>query len=147
MTERIAVMLIRAHMSQNGDPALTKRRVGRISNGERRGDTGMTTFQDRENAFENKFAHDQEVQFRVFARRNHLLGMWAGEKLNKSGDDLAEYAMAVVASDLAERGDDDVLRKVSGDFKSGQIAISDAEIRTKMDQLLVEAKQQIAKGV
>lgn len=107
----------------------------------------MTTFQDRENAFENKFAHDQEVQFRVFARRNHLLGMWAGEKLKKSGDALAEYAMAVVASDLAERGDDDVLRKVSGDLKAGQIAVTDAEIRTKMDQLLVEAKQQIAKGV
>lgn len=106
----------------------------------------MTTFQDRENAFENKFAHDQEVQFRVFARRNHLLGLWAGEKLNKSGDALAEYAMAVVASDLAERGDDDVLRKVAADFKSGQVSIGDGEIRSKMDQLLVEAKQQIAKG-
>ena len=107
----------------------------------------MTTFQDRENAFENKFAHDQEVQFRVFARRNHLLGLWAGEKLKKTGDDLAEYSMSVVASDLAERGDDDVLRKVSGDFKAGHISISDGEIRAKMDQLLVEAKQQIAKGV
>lgn len=107
----------------------------------------MTTFDDREQAFEAKFVHDQEVQFRVFARRNHLLGLWAGEKLKKSGDDLAEYTMAVVASDLAERGDDDVLQKVSADFKAGHISISDGEIRAKMDQLLADAKQQIAKGM
>ena len=106
----------------------------------------MTTFDDRENAFEAKFAHDQEVQFRVFARRDHLLGLWAGEILKKSGDDLAEYSMQVVTADLAERGDDDVLQKVAADFKSAQIPISAGEIRVKMDQLLVEAKRQIAKG-
>ena len=107
----------------------------------------MTTFDSREQAFEAKFAHDQEVQFRVFARRNHLLGLWAGEKLKMTGDALAEYSMLVVTADLPERGDDDVLRKVSADFKTANIAISDAEIRAKMDQLLGEAKLQVAKGV
>lgn len=107
----------------------------------------MTTFDSREQAFEAKFAHDQEVQFRVFARRNHLLGLWAGEKLQKTGDALAEYSMLVVTADLPERGDDDVLRKVSADFQAAQIPISDEELRTKMDQLLVEAKEHIAKGV
>jgi len=106
----------------------------------------MTTFNDREKAFESKFIHDQDVQFRVFARRNHLLGLWAGEKLDKHGDDASEYALSVVAADLAERGDDDVLRKVSADFKAGSVHLSDAEIRQKMDALLAEAKSQIASG-
>jgi hypothetical protein len=106
----------------------------------------MTTFNERERAFESKFIHDQDVQFRVFARRNHLLGLWAGEKLNKQGDDAAQYALSVVAADLAERGDDDVLQKVSADFKAGAVHLSDAEIRQKMDALLAEAKSQIASG-
>ena len=106
----------------------------------------MTTFDTREQAFEAKFAHDLDVQFRVFARRNHLLGLWAGEKLNKTGDALAEYSMKVVTADLAERGDDDVLQKVSADFRAAKIAVSEGEIRAKMDQLLTDAKQQIARG-
>ena len=105
----------------------------------------MTTFNERERAFESKFIHDQDVQFRVFARRNHLLGLWAGEK-NKHGDDAAQYALSVVAADLAERGDDDVLQKVSADFIAGAVHLSDAEIRQKMDALLAEAKSQIASG-
>ena len=106
----------------------------------------MTTFDDRLHAFESKFIHDQDVQFRVFARRNHLLGLWAGEILNHVGDELAHYAMTVVAADLAERGDDDVLRKVSGDFRAARVNLTDAEIRMKMEELLVTAKQQIAAG-
>ena len=106
----------------------------------------MTTFNERERAFESKFIHDQDVQFRVFARRNHLLGLWAGENLNKHGDDAAQYALSVVAADLAERGDDDVLQKVSADFIAGAVHLSDAEIRQKMDALLAEAKSQIASG-
>ena len=104
----------------------------------------MTTFDERETAFEAKFAHDQDVQFRVFARRNHLLGLWAGEKLGKTGDALAEYSMAVVAADIEERGDDDVLRKVAGDFKKANMTVADREIREKMDELLLAAKQHVA---
>ena len=104
----------------------------------------MTTFDERESAFEAKFAHDQDVQFRVFARRNHLLGIWAGEKLGKSGDALAEYSMSVVAADIEERGDEDVLRKVAGDFKSANLPVGEGEIRAKMDALLVAAKQHVA---
>jgi hypothetical protein len=100
----------------------------------------MTTFDDRESAFENKFAHDAEMQFRATARRNRLLGLWAAEKLGKSGDEAAEYAKAVVKADFEEAGDEDVYRKVSGDL--GDRA-SEAEIRTKMNELLAQAKVQL----
>jgi len=100
----------------------------------------MTTFDDRENAFENKFAHDAEMQFKAEARRNKLLGLWAAELLGKSGDDAAAYAVEVVKSDFEEAGDEDVYRKVSGDL--GDKA-DEATIRTKMKELLAEAKAQI----
>ena len=100
----------------------------------------MTTFDDRENAFENKYAHDQEMQFRAEARRNKLLGLWAAELLGKTGDDAAEYAREVVKSDFEEAGHEDVVRKVSGDL--GDKA-TDSEIRVKMEQLLRVAKAQL----
>ena len=100
----------------------------------------MTTFDDRENAFENKYAHDQEMQFRAEARRNKLLGLWAAELLGKTGDDAAEYAREVVKSDFEEAGHEDVVRKVSGDL--GDKA-TDAEILVKMEQLLRVAKAQL----
>lgn len=100
----------------------------------------MTTFDDRENAFENKYAHDQEMQFRAEARRNKLLGLWAAELLGKTGEEANEYAREVVKSDFEEAGHEDVVRKVSGDL--GDKATAD-EIRTKMAQLLKVAKAQL----
>ena len=100
----------------------------------------MTTFDDRENAFENKFAHDADLQFRAEARRNKLLGLWAAGLMGKSGDDAAAYAKEVVASDFEEAGDDDVFRKISADL--GDTADAGA-IRTQMAALMVEAKRQL----
>lgn len=100
----------------------------------------MTTFDDRENAFENKFAHDAEMQFKAEARRNKLLGLWAAELLGKSGDAADAYAKEVIKSDFEEAGHDDVVRKVSGDL--GDKASED-EIRAKMDELLTTAKAQL----
>lgn len=100
----------------------------------------MSTFDDRENAFENKYAHDQEMQFRAEARRNKLLGLWAAELLGKTGDDVDAYAREVVKSDFEEAGHEDVVRKVAGDL--GDKATAD-EIRAKMDQLLKVAKAQL----
>ncbi len=100
----------------------------------------MSSFDDRENAFENKFAHDAEMQFKADARRNKLLGLWAAELMGKSGDDAAEYAREVVKSDFEEAGDEDVYRKVSGDL--GTLA-DEATIRAKMAALMTEAKAQL----
>ncbi len=106
----------------------------------------MTTFDDRESAFENKQAHDEQTQFRIMARRNKLLGLWAAEKLGLSGDAAAAYATEVVKSDMAEAGDDDVLRKVSSDFAAKGIESSDADLRAQMTALLDVAHAQITDG-
>ena len=100
----------------------------------------MTTFDDRENAFEAKFAHDAEMQFRADARRNKLLGLWAAELMGKTGAAAADYAKEVVKSDFEEAGDEDVYRKVSGDL--GTLA-DETTIRTKMRELLAVAKAQL----
>lgn len=100
----------------------------------------MTTFDDRESAFENKFAHDAEMQFRAEARRNKLLGLWAAELMGKTGDEADAYAKEVVKADFEEAGHEDVVRKVSGDL--GDIATPD-EIRAKMAELLAVAKGQL----
>jgi hypothetical protein len=100
----------------------------------------MTTFDDRENAFEAKFAHDSEMQFRAEARRNKLLGLWAAELLGKSGDEAAAYAIEVVSADFEEAGDEDVVRKVVADL-AGKASAD--EIRAKMKELLLVAKAQL----
>jgi hypothetical protein len=100
----------------------------------------MSSFDDRENAFENKFAHDAEMKFKAEARRNKLLGLWAAGLLGKSEAEAAEYATAVIKSDFAEAGDDDVLRKLSGDL--GDLA-DEGTIRAKMDELIQEAQTQL----
>lgn len=103
----------------------------------------MTSFDDRENAFENKYAHDAEMQFKAEARANKLLGLWAAELLGKSGDEATAYAGTVVASDLEEAGSEDVYRKVSGDL--GDKA-DEATIRAKMAECLSKAKIEIMEG-
>ena len=101
----------------------------------------MTTFDDRKNAYENKFAHDETLRFRSVARRNRLLGAWAAEKLGRT--DVEAYALEVIRADFAEAGDDDVVRKIKNDFETAGVAVPDAAIREKMDELLVIAAQQI----
>lgn len=101
----------------------------------------MTTFDDRKTAFEAKFAHDEEMMFRAVARRNKLTGLWAAELLGKTGDDADEYAKAVVKSDFEEPGDEDVIRKLSGDL--GDLS-DDATIRSKLAECLVIAKGQLS---
>lgn len=100
----------------------------------------MTTFDDRENAFENKFAHDEELRFRAEARRNKLLGLWAAGLLGKSAEDAAAYAKEIVAHDFEEAGEEDVFRRVAADLGHRAEA---ATIRAKMFDLMVEAKRQI----
>jgi hypothetical protein len=100
----------------------------------------MTTFDERENAFESKFAHDEEMQFKATARRNKLLGLWAAELLGKSGDEAEAYALEVVKSDFEEAGDEDVFRKLAGDL--GDKA-DEALIRAKMTELRAVAEEQI----
>lgn len=100
----------------------------------------MASFDDRENAFENKFAHDAQMQFKAEARRNKLLGLWAAELMGKSGDAADEYAKEVIKADFEEAGHEDVVRKVAADLGD----LSDADtIRAKMDALMAEAKSQL----
>ncbi|MEO0467083.1 MAG: DUF1476 domain-containing protein [Pseudomonadota bacterium] len=106
----------------------------------------MSGFDDRERAEEAKYALDQETQFKVMARRNKLLGLWAAELLGKTDADAEAYAKAVVLSDLEEAGDDDVLRKVRGDFEAAGIDRTEAQIREQMAGLMPVAREQITKG-
>jgi hypothetical protein len=104
----------------------------------------MSTFDDREHAFEAKFAHDAEMQFKAEARRNKLLGLWAAAMLGKTGEAADAYALEVIKSDFQEAGDEDVYRKVSGDL--GDKA-DEAAIRAKMRELMTEAKAQLMSEV
>ncbi len=103
----------------------------------------MTTFDKREDAFESKFIHDAELQFRAYARRNKLLGLWAASLLGKTGADADDYAKVVVASDLEHAGHEDVFRKIREDFDAAGISQSDHQIRRTMDELLSKAIDQV----
>ena len=103
----------------------------------------MSGLDDRENAFENKYAHDQEMEFKANARRNKLLGLWAAGELGLDGDAADEYAKTVVVADFEEAGDDDVFRKVRADFDEKGVELSDHLLRKQMDDLLIEARNQI----
>jgi hypothetical protein len=106
----------------------------------------MTTFDKREEAFEKKYALDEEQKFKAVVRRNRLLGLWVAEKLGKSGDDANAYAKEVISADFEEAGDGDVVRKVIGDLSAKGITISEQELRTRMDQLLAQAVVQVKAG-
>lgn len=106
----------------------------------------MTTFDDRKDAFERKFAHDEELRFKATARRNKLLGLWAAEKLGKSGADADAYAKSVVLADFQEAGDDDVIRKIKGDFDAGGVQVSEGEIRTRLLDLTERAIDEVKAG-
>ena len=103
----------------------------------------MTQFNDRERAFEAKFARDEEMQFRILARRNRLLGEWAAKLMNLSEVETEAYAKDVVRADFEEAGDEDVIRKVLGDLTAAGVDCDDARIREALGHKLVEAKRQI----
>tara|TARA_B100000575_G_C22555526_1_gene354090 strand:- start:37 stop:345 length:309 start_codon:yes stop_codon:yes gene_type:complete len=101
----------------------------------------MNTFDDRKKAFESKYANDAEMQFKVAAKRNKFVGLWAAELLGKSGDDAENYAREVIKSDMEEAGDEDVVRKVKGDL--GSLA-TDQEIRNKLKECYGKALDDLA---
>jgi hypothetical protein len=103
----------------------------------------MTSFNDREKAYEKKFAHDAELKFKASARRNKLLGQWAAEKMGITGDEADNYAKGVVLADLEEPGEEDVFRKIRGDFDEAGIDQSDHQIRRTMAELMDTAVGQI----
>ena len=103
----------------------------------------MSTFDNREKAFEDRFARDEELQFRVGARRNKLLGLWAAARLGLSGDAADAYARSVINADFEEAGDEDVYRKVSGDLSARGDSATEADIRKAMADLHSEARRQI----
>jgi len=105
-----------------------------------------TTFDKREEGFEKKFAHDEELKFKAAARRNKLLGQWAAEKLGLSGAAAEAYAKDVVIADFQEVGDQDVFRKIRADFDAKTLAVSDEDIRRVMDELMAKAVEETKKS-
>ncbi|MGL3209364.1 DUF1476 domain-containing protein [Bradyrhizobium sp. BR 1433] len=106
----------------------------------------MSEFNKREEGFEKKFALDEEQKFKAEARRNKLLGLWAAEKLGITGDATSAYAKEVVAADFEEAGDNDVLHKVLKDLSAKDQAVTERDIRAKMDELLAVAAAQVKAG-
>ncbi|GHD09878.1 DUF1476 domain-containing protein [Tianweitania populi] len=104
----------------------------------------MASLKDRQDGFERKFAHDEEMRFKAMSRRNKLLGLWAAEELGKAGEEADEYARSVVAADFEEAGDEDVFRKVRADFDASNVAQTDQQIRQKMVELLGTAVDQLS---
>jgi hypothetical protein len=113
----------------------------------RKGTLVMTTFDRREEGFEKKFALDEEQKFKAEARRNKLLGLWVAEKLGMSGDAANAYAREVVAAEFEEAGDGDVVRKVMGDLAAKGAAVTEAQIRARMDELMAQAIMQVKAGI
>lgn len=103
----------------------------------------MTSMKDREEGFERKFVFDEELRFKANARRNKVLGMWAAEKLGKTGADAEAYAKEVVVADIEEAGDHDVFHKIRADFDAAGVDQSDHQIRRTMDELMAQAVHEI----
>ena len=101
----------------------------------------MTTFDDRQRAFETKFARDQEMQFKIHARRHRLLGQWAAKKMGLTEAEADAYARDVIRADFEEAGDEDVIRKLLGDLTSAGVEVDDAEIRAQLEHKAVEARR------
>lgn len=101
----------------------------------------MTSFDDRERGEESKFARDEEMQFRIQARRNRLLGQWAAERMGLSSEETEAYAKSVVQADFEEAGDEDVIRKLLGDLISAGVDANEAEVRTALAEKQVEARR------
>jgi hypothetical protein len=113
------------------------------------GDTGAkmsTTFDKREDGFEKKFAHDEELKFKSVARRNKMLGLWAAEMLGLSGADAEAYAKAAVMADIEGPGDHDVFHKIRADFDAKGVRLTDPQIRVVMDELMIKAVSETQKN-
>lgn len=103
----------------------------------------MTTFDDRERAFEAKFAMDEEMAFRITARRNRLLGNWAAEKLGLTPEETDAYSKAVVQADFEEAGDEDVIRKLLGDLTAAGVEVDETTVRQAVEAQTIEARRQL----
>jgi hypothetical protein len=103
----------------------------------------MTTFDDRERAFEAKFAHDEEMAFRITARRNRLLGQWAAQQMKLTPEETDAYAKAVVQAEFEEAGDEDVVRKLLGDLTAAGVEVDDGIVRKALDEQTIEARRQL----
>lgn len=103
----------------------------------------MTGFDDRQKGFEAKFAHDEEMAFRVTARRNRLVGQWAAERMGLTAEETDSYSRSVVQADFEEAGDEDVVRKLMGDLTAAGVQTNDEEIRTALSDKTVEARRQL----
>lgn len=107
----------------------------------------MTTFDEREKAYEAKLAHDEELKFKALVRRNRQLGLWAAEKLGKAGEAAEAYANALIAAQLEGNGDEAIFRKIRADFLAAGLALSDHQIRREMDDLLAQATEELIADV
>jgi hypothetical protein len=107
----------------------------------------MTTFDDRERAHEAKFARDEDMAFRVTARRNKLVGQWAAVKMGLTSEETDSYAKSVVQADFEEAGDEDVVRKLMGDLTAAGVETNDEEIRTALSSLMIEARRQLMESM
>lgn len=103
----------------------------------------MTTFDDRERAFESQYARDQEMQFKVIARRNKLLGLWAARQMGLTDAEADAYAREVIRADFEEAGDEDVIRKLIGDLTSAGVEVDEPTIREALNHKMVEARRQL----
>jgi hypothetical protein len=108
-------------------------------------ESAMSNMDNRGKAFEDKFAHDEGLRFKAEARRNKLLGLWAAEKLGHTGEAASAYAKEVIRSDFDEPGEEDVFRKIRGDFDRAGVSQSDHQIRRTMEDLMKTAREQIMK--
>ena len=106
----------------------------------------MASLDERRDAAEKKFAHDEELRFKATARRNKLLGLWAAEKLGKSGADAEAYAKSVILADFEEAGEDDVFRKLRKDLDAAGVPTTDADLRQQMSELMARAKAEVLAG-
>ena len=107
----------------------------------------MSTFDKREDDFEKKFAHDEELRFKAKARRDKMLGLWAADKLGRRGPEAEAYAKSLIAADLTESGDEEVFRKIRADFDAAGVAQSDHQIRRTMEELLTKAIADVKAGL
>jgi hypothetical protein len=107
----------------------------------------MTTFDDREKAFENQYAHDQEMAFRITARRNRLVGQWAAALMGLTAEETDSYAKSVVQADFEEAGDEDVIRKLLGDITSAGVDVDEPRIRAALEAKTIEARRQLMEGL
>lgn len=107
----------------------------------------MTTFDDRERAFESQFARDQEMQFKVIARRNRLLGAWAAEKMGLSPAEAESYARDVIRADFEVAGDSDVVKKLLGDLTTAGVEIDEAEIELEIERKAIDARRQLMESM